>query len=411
MSIKHKRHTGITKTIIILITVFLSIPYFSPINVYAEGVVKDGTNEIDSAEIIDKQYQSEEIQSIQEQLEKNAGNEVNEILKDYDPRSIIKNAAAGKFEFSLKGLANNALSYLLKEIYENLDILFKLIILIVFCALLRNLQASFMSESVSEIAFYVCYIVIVSILLVSFSTAMKIGMGMIDGMVDFMYATTPVLITLLVSGGNYTSGGIFQPLMLMIVEVSATIMKSVFIPMIFLSTILSIVSNISDKIQISRLTSLVRQITGWALGTILTVFIAVVSLQGSFGAVIDGVTSKTAKFAIGTFIPVVGKTLADAADTVIGCTLLIKNAAGLAVMIGVLVICIVPLLKILALVLLYKAASAMVEPISEKRITNCISDIAGSMIYLFGVSASVAFMFLISTTALISAGNISAMIR
>ena len=409
MDKKHKRCSGVLKSLFLCLGIAVVFIYGSTC-VFAADEATGGNDDF-SKEIIEDQSQSTEIQNIQDQLEKHTSDEVKDILQDFDPRNIIKDAAAGKFELSLGGLANNALRFLLNEIYINLGILVKLIILIVLCAFLKNLQTTFLSESVGEIAFYVCYIVIVSVLLVSFSTAMQMGMAMIDGMVDFMYATTPVLITLLVSGGNITSGGIFQPLMLMVVEVSATIMKSVFIPMIFLSTILSIVNNISDKIQISRLTSMLKQITGWALGTILTVFIAVVSLQGSFGAVIDGVTSKTAKFAIATFIPVVGKTLSDAADTVIGCTLLIKNAAGLAAMIGVIIICIVPLLKIIALVALYKAVSALVEPISEKRITNCISDVAGSMIYIFGVSASVGFMFLISITALISAGNLSAMIR
>ena len=407
----HKRNFKRMMKLLFSVLILMTVMCCSFSYAYAEETTGKSVEEIDANEIMDKQYQSNEIQNIQNELEKRTNNEVSEILQNYDPRSIIKDAAQGKFELSFKSVANNALRFLFKEIYTNLDILIKLIVLIVLCALLRNLQTSFLSEGVSEIAFYVCYIVIVSILLVSFSTAMQMGMSMIDGMVDFMYATTPVLITLLVSGGNITSGGIFQPLMLMIVEVSATIMKSVFIPMIFLSTILSIVSNISEKIHITRLTAMLKQITAWALGAILTVFIAVVSLQGSLGAVIDGVTSKTAKFAIGTFIPVVGKTLADAADTVIGCTLLIKNAAGVAAMVGVLIICIVPLLKILALVALYKAASALVEPISEKRITNCISDVAGSMVYIFGIAAAVGFMFLITITALISAGNLSAMIR
>ena len=60
----------------------------------------------------------------------------------------------------------------------------------------------------------------------------------------------------------------------------------------------------------------------------MTLFIAIVTLQGAIGAVVDGVTSKTAKFAIGVFIPVAGKYLADAADAVIGCTLLIKMLLG-----------------------------------------------------------------------------------
>jgi stage III sporulation protein AE len=285
------------------------------------------------------------------------------------------------------------------------------IVVVMLCALLKNLQTSFLSDSVGELAFYVCYVVVVSILLVSFNSALNMGMKIIDNMVDFMYATIPVLITLLVSGGNITSGGIFQPVMVMIVEFSATVLKNVFIPLIFLSTILSIVNNISDKVQLSKLAGFLKQISGWTLGLILTVFIAFISIQGSFGAVVDGVTSKTAKFAIGAFIPVAGKYLADAADTVIGCTLLIKNAAGVAAMIGIIVICIVPLLKILALIALYKLTCALIEPIAEKRITDCINQVAGSLTFIFGIAASVAFMFLITITVIISASNLSAMIR
>lgn len=362
-------------------------------------------------DIIERQSKAGGIDIIKQKLNKYADDESRELLEGYDPEEIIKDVSEGKLDFNLKGIANNALRFLFKELYQNLDILVKLAVLIVICALLKNLQTTFLSESVSEIAFYVCYIVIISILLVSFSTAVKMSTDIIDEMVGFMYATVPVLITLLVSGGNITAGGIFHPIMLMVVEVSATIIKNVFIPLIFLSTILTIVNNISDKVQLTRLASFIKQLTSWALGTILTAFIAVVSLQGSLGAVVDGVTSKAAKFAISTFIPIVGKTLSDAADTVIGVTLLLKNAAGVAVMLGILIISIVPLIKILALVALYKAVSALFEPISEKRITNCINDMAGSMLYIFAISAAVAFMFMISITALISAGNLSAMLR
>lgn len=80
-------------------------------------------------------------------------------------------------------------------------------------------------------------------------------------------------------------------------------------------------------------------------------------------------------------------------------------------MTGILLICVLPLIKMIALAGLFKAAGALLEPISESRITNCINDIAGSMIHIFALSASVAFMFIVSAAALISAGNMSAMLR
>lgn len=372
-----------------------------------EGTDEKGLQE----QIVEQQINSGDIEKIEHQLNEFTDSEFRELLSGFDPDNIIKESVLGKYEFSVLGFINKCILYIFKEIYVNMHILIKLAILVVICAILKNLQTSFMSESVGELAFYTCYIVMVSILIIGFNTAMDMGREIIDNMVAFMQAVIPVMITLMMSGGNITSAGIFQPALIMIVQVAATVMKNVIIPMIFLYTVLTIVDNISDKVQIAKLKGLVKQVSLWSLGTILTVFIAVVSVQGSLGAVVDGVTSKTAKFAIGTFIPIAGKYLADAAEAVIGCTLLIKNAAGIAVMIGILAICLVPLLKIFAIMALYKLACALVEPIAEKRITNCINDVSNSLTMIIGIVASVALMFLISITAIISAGNISAMIR
>lgn len=375
-----------------------------PVHIYAES----GSDE---EKVIEEQVRSDEAGKIEDQLDKYSGGDVKEIIPGYDPKTLLEKAAKGKLDLNPATLINGGLKYLFKELYTNLDILVKLIVLVVLCAVLRNLQTSFLSQSVGELAFFACYIVIVTVVLMSFNTALDLGRGIIDSMVAFMQATVPVLITLLVSSGNITSGGVFQPILISIVEIAGTVMRNLFIPLIFLSTILSIVDNISDKIQISKLAAFLKQISGWALGLMLTIFIGVVSIQGSLGAVVDGVTSKTAKFAIGAFIPVAGKYLADAADAIIGCTLLIKNAAGVAVMVGIMAICIVPLLKMFALILLYRITCVLIEPISEKRITACISEVAGSLTFIMGIVAAVAFMFLLSVTAIISASNISTMIR
>jgi stage III sporulation protein AE len=275
-------------------------------------------------------------------------------MPEFDPEKIISDVSRGSFDFSFSGLIQRVLRYLFKEFYLNVNILIKLIVLVILCSILKNLQSSFLSDSVGELAFYACYIVIVSILLVSFNASLNMGKDLIDNLVGFMHATIPAMITLLVSGGNVASGAVFQPILLMIVEISATIMKNFFIPLIFLYATLSVVNNISDKIQISKLALFLKQIGTWSLGLMLTVFVAIVTIQGSAGAVVDGVTGKAAKFAIGAFIPVAGKYLADAADTVVGCTLLIKNAAGIAVMLGIVSICLVPVLKIFAMVALYR---------------------------------------------------------
>lgn len=392
--------------LLIMAAVLLSYPALS---VYAEG--ENSQPPVITEDIIEQQLQSDQIGEIGNQLEKYAEKGIEEIIPGFDPTSIINDAAKGKFDFSLTALIDGILKYLLKEFYHNFHILVKLVIIIALCAVLKNLQTSFLSESVGEFAFYACYVAVVSVLVLCLNTALTLGRSIIDDVVGFMYATVPVLMTLLISGGSATAAGIFEPLLVTAVQISATLIKNVFMPMVFLSAVLSVVDNISEKVQISKLSQFLRQATGWTLGLILTAFIAVVSAQGSMGAVVDGVTSKTTKFTINAVIPVAGKYLADAADAVIGCALLIKNAAGLAVMIGIISICILPLLKIFSLIVLFRITCILVEPISDKRITGCINEMANSMTYIFGIAAAVIFMFLLTLTAIVGAGNISAMIR
>ena len=393
----------------LVFAVLLLITVFSPFYIHAETLQQNTESSIENEKILNDQLKDNS--SISDNVRKYYGEDSQELFPDFDPGKIVSQAAKGDLNFSFKGVINRIIRYLLKEVFLNADILIKIIILCIICAILKNLQNSFLSESVGEMAFFVCYIVLVSVLMVSFSTAMKMCMDIIDNMVAFMHSIIPLLITLLATSGSISSAGVFQPVLVLLIEIGATAIKNFFIPLIFLMTILNIVNNISDKIQLTKLAGFMKQICTWGLGLILTIFIAIVSIQGSMGAVVDGVTSKTAKFALGTFIPVVGKYLADAADTVVGCTLVIKNASGLVAMIGILLICLAPLLKILAMVVLYKLACAFVEPISDKKITNCLNDMSSSLTYILGVTAAVAVMFLIAITIVISTTNMSAAIR
>lgn len=396
-----------------LTSLALLILVFAPSSscIAAEEGRGTGKSEDINTGIIERQAETSGVDTIAEELLEYADSENIELIEGFNPDELINNLTKGDIGFNPKGFANNALKYFFREIFLNIGILIKLAVLVVICALLKNLKSNFINDSVGEIAFHVCYIMIISVLLVGFGTAVRMGSDIIGRMVGFMYAVVPVIFALLVSGGNITAGGILHPVFLMVIEASASIIKNFFVPLVFLSTVLSIVNNISEKIQLARMASLIKQIITWSLGILLTGFVVIILLQGSIGAVIDGAASKAAKFAVSAFIPVVGKTLADAADTVLGCTLLVKNAAGSAAMIGILLICIAPMIRIIALVALYKAAGALLEPISESRITNCINDVAGSMLQIFAMTAAVAFMFVILVAALVSAGNKSAMLR
>ena len=395
------RRQSILKAVVFLsvIIFFLSVPV-----VYVHGEEPDMDN------MIQQQIDAAELDDIGRNMDRYGGEALKEIIDGYDPKSLLKDAARGSFKLNYKNALKRFLMLFLDEIYVNMALLIKLVVIAVVCAVLKNMQSNFLSKSVGEVAFFVSYIVLISVVVISFSEISSMARGIIGDMVDFMYSTSPVLVTLMASSGGLASGAVMKPLLILAVEFLATLASNVFVPLIIFSVVLAILNSISERVQLSKLAEMLSKGCTFLLGFILTVFIFLMTVQGTVGAIADGITGKSLKFIVKT-IPVIGGYLSDAADTVLGCTLMVKNAAGLAVMIGLIGICLFPLLKIGAVILLFKAATVLVEPISDERITECMNDVSKSMGMIFAVVVLVAFMFIITVSTIIGAGNISAMIR
>ncbi len=360
--------------------------------------------------LIDNSAGSHEAKSIGKQVDKYGGDGLEEILGDYDPEDIVGDIAKGNVQQGFSAIAARVGDIFLGELRKNMGLLLRVMVIVILCAVLERLRGAFLKESTGEIAFFVSYIILVSVLMVSFKEISMMGIRIIDQMVDFMYATSPILITLLVSGGNIAAGSIVQPIVILVVEVAATMMKNVLIPLVMIATVAAVIDNISEKIKISRIAVFLRKLCTWSIGIILTVFATIIAIQGSVSAVADGIAGKSVKFVIGA-VPVVGSYLSEAADTVIGCTLLVKNAAGIAAMMGVIGICILPIMKIGSMVLMYRFAGILTEPVSDKRISRLFDEMGKSLVMVFAIVVSVSVMFIITITAIIGASNISAMIR
>ncbi len=336
--------------------------------------------------------------------------DVNQYLPTLNLKSLIQNIIKGESVFSIKDLLNGLLKYLFKEVVANSMLLVRLIIIAVLCAFLNNLSNAFESDAVGKLAYSTCYIIIIAIAIQSFSIATQIGVNAIDDMVMFVQALLPILLTLLMTMGGITASALFQPIIIASVGIISTLMKTVVIPLIFFSVILSIVNYLSSKIHVSRLASLLKQVCVILTGLMLTVFIGIITIQGVAASATDGVTIRTAKFAVG-LIPVVGGFISDAADAVLGCSLILKNAIGGIGLFVLALIVMMPLLKILALILIYKLASALIEPIVDSDLPDCLNDLSNALVMLFGTVLSVAIMFFMAVTMIIGAGNISAMMR
>jgi stage III sporulation protein AE len=343
---------------------------------------------------------------------------LDELMKEYGeylPSDIqgrmMELVMTGQFGTVSKGLIVGLVKYLFHELFLNTRLLGTIIILTVFASLLEMMQGAFESNNVSKIAHMICFLVLLILAVQSFAAATDYAAGAITLMVDFMISTIPLYLALLAATGGVVSAAMIHPLIVFLIHVIGDLIKYVVFPLVFFSALLSLVSQISSRYQVTQLAGLLRGMAVWVLGVFFTIFLGVVSVQGAAGAVADGVSLKAAKYVSSNFVPVVGKLFSDAADTVVGASLIVKNALGVTGASIVLLLCAFPALKILSLALIYNTAAALMQPLGNSPIIGCLSTIGKSLILVFAALATVGFMFFLAITVIIAASNLSVMVR
>ena len=314
-------------------------------------------------------------------------------------------------EFSISGFVKGLASFVFHEILMNGKLLSSIIIITVFAMLLETMQNAFERNTVSTVAYSITYLVLMVLAINSFHLAITYAKDAITNMSDFMLAMIPLVIALLASVGNLATATMFHPLIIFMINISGMIITYVVFPLLFLSALLSIVSLFSERYKVTQLATLLRNIAMGVLGSFLTIFLAIMSIQGTATAVTDGVTLRTAKYLTGNFVPIVGRMFSDAADTVLNASLLVKNAVGLAGVIILIVMCAFPAMKILVLALIYNVSSAILQPLGSSPIITALGTIGKSLLFVFAALATVGLMFFLAITMIIAAGNISMMVR
>ena len=332
-----------------------------------------------------------------------------DISEGKSAKEMIRKLVTGQFTLGWKDILDRILDVFFREFRPNLMLMAKIIVIATLCGLFKNMNDSFRNPSVGEVAYFACYSIIVILILQSLMSALEIGKTGIEQMTEFMQVLYPILLAMLTAVGNVTTSSVLQPAVGVLVGIVGTLLKDIMIPLITLSAVVHLISYISDRVQIKKLGKLLNQISVWILGFVFTIFVGVLTIQGAMTSSFDGLSVRTAKFALDQFVPVVGKMLSQSMDTIIGCSILLKNAAGVTGLIILGMLCLAPGMKILTLMLLYKLSSALLEPITDQRIVDCLDGIGSVLNVLFITVVGIALMFFLTVALIIGTGNASLM--
>lgn len=280
------------KKIIIIFIILILLPKF----IYA-------SNTIEENQVLEEQESVFGIKEFIKQSEKYIPNS----FKDIDMSDIFNKAIKG--EIDNKSFLNKIFKQFKVGFTDILQIFLKILVIVLIHSFLKTLTEGLENDSVVQMVYYVQYILIVSTIMTSFSDIIKNVNTTIESMVGFAQTLIPILISLLIFTGNIATSSFVEPIVLFIIEFIANFIKIIILPGISIITVLAIVSQISNRIQIGKLSKYMKSSIAWILGIILTVFVGVLSLEGTLTSSVDGITAKTAKAAVSSLIPVVRKSI------------------------------------------------------------------------------------------------------
>lgn len=325
-----------------------------------------------------------------------------ELIVDIDIKTFIKDLISGEKTmldlFDKEGLK----LFLFQELKDSLKVASIIFVLALLSSILKSLDNSFSSGAVSQVTTYIVFIVMVSLTLVGFKDVLNICNTTIDNMINLMQIVMPILITFLVVMGFPLTSTVMTPIFMGGVTFINIVFKNFLFISITIGFAILVINNISSSIKLKKLASFIKQINLITIGAIFTIYLALVSMQGMYVKSLDGFAVKSTKFAIGNFIPVVGGFVSDSFDIILSSSQLIKNlfgGVGLIILVG---ICLIPIIKIVSIILVYKTSAMVVEPVGEDSISNFLNEISNLMAIMLACIIAITIMFFVTIAIVIS---------
>ena len=270
----------------------------------------------------------------------------------------------------------------------------QLLLIVLVAAVFHNFAEIFQNKQVPELGFYVLYMLFISICLGTFRVLLDSVSAGVSNLLSFFKALGPIyFMGVAITTGNVTSIA-FYNIMLFVIYLTEVLVTNILLPLVQTFFILRILNEMSKEEYLSKFGDLIQMMVKWILRILMAAVVGMNVVQGMLSPAIDAV-KRSALLRGGEAIPFIGDAVGGAAELMLGTVVLIRNGIGIAGVVICIAICLVPIVQMAGIVILYKLAAAMVEPISEKRMVNCIGNMADGASLLLQIIITICVLFLI----------------
>ncbi|NLZ25504.1 MAG: hypothetical protein GX891_03490 [Clostridiales bacterium] len=283
-----------------------------------------------------------------------------------------------------------------------------IIVVCILCSILSALTSNFKKQSTVEVVMFVAYataVIIVLAIVTDVVITVEKTISLLSKLSEILF---PILLTLLTALGGVTTVAAFQPFLAFLSGGIMKIISAIIVPAFVATNLFAVVGNITKDVKLDKMSAFFKSGASWLLGIVFSLFMAFVTAQGITGAAFDGISFQAAKFALSTYVPILGGYLSDGFDLALAGAVLIKNAAGFTGIIILLAIVVFPLLKLVILTLLLKLTAAVTEPLGEKKVSQMTLSVSKNMSLLAASLIGAGFLILVMFMLILGSCNVAA---
>ena len=367
--------------------------------------------------------ESEEVEELEQQIEEEIGSQLGDLdfsaIETYleNLTDDVQNAFSGGFVTKVESLINgeytssenfftSVLSLLWDGLLSFLPIIASIIAISILGGMVGNLKPSTNGKSIGNIVHFVTYGVVIVFLGTTLVEMIALTTKTLTNLKSTMDAIFPILLTLLTAVGGTVSVSLYQPAIAMLGNVFISLITYFLLPLFIFSIIFSIVGNLSNNVKLDKFVAFLQGTFKWSIGLIFTLFLGFMTIQGISAGAVDGLSIRTAKYTIKSYVPIVGGYVSDGLSIIMASSMLIKNAVGTAGLLLVLFMAISPVINLILFMLSLKFMAGIIEPIGDKKVANFVSDISKSMSMLVALIVAVSFMYMVMTGLIMCSANL-----
>lgn len=301
---------------------------------------------------------------------------------------------------------SSVFSLLYDGILDFLPIIASIIAISILGGMVGNLKPNTSGKSIGNIVHFVTYGVVIVFLGATLVELIALTSKTLTSLKNCMDMIFPILLTLLTAVGGSVSVGLYQPAIALLGNLFISLITYFLMPIFIFSIIFSIVGNLSNNVKLDKFVGFLQGLFKWSIGLIFTLFLGFITIQGISASAVDGLSIRTAKYTIKSYVPIVGGYVSDGLSIIMASSMLIKNAVGTAGLLLILFSVISPVISLILFMLSLKFMAGIIEPVGDKKTANFVSDISKSMSMLIALIVAVSFMYMVMTGLIMCSANL-----